>query len=58
MLHITGMAVRKFQKWKIKSVGKDEGRLVPSYPAAETGKIQQFLKKLDMALPYNLQSHF
>ena len=34
-----------------KSVGKDAGRLVPSYPAADTGKMQQFLRKLDMALP-------
>lgn len=36
-----------------KSVGKDAGRLVPSYPAADTGKMQQFLRKLDMALPYS-----
>lgn len=36
-----------------KNVGKDAGRLVPSYPAAETGKMRQFLKKLDMALPYS-----
>ena len=52
VLHIAGMAIMKVKKWKIKSVGKALGRLVPSQPAAETGKMQQFLRKLDVALPY------